>query len=253
MLGIAHGDQTSAVVAVLDELGAVPEVRRLARQDVAQRVVRERRLAARRMAHPDTPVAHVVLAHRHVGVGVQDLDKAADAVVGELCHYLLGAVVLDALQRVAAARHVSFGLVVQGVGDMGHQSVVLHPVRCVCLGAVRVDDPDGTVEHVVLGYCGINRVDGGDEVVHRVGVNCRVVGRHRAAEGVVNHATARHHNPVSRRCGADGRRQQQQRQQHIADNSLLLHNNDHFNGLIIDCGCMTPYGFRLHDRIHPQR
>jgi hypothetical protein len=25
---------------------------------------------------------------------------------------------------------------------------------------------------------------------------------------------------------------------------LLLHNNDHFNGLIIDCGCMPPYEFR---------
>ena len=243
MLGILHGDQTPPVVAVLDEQGAVPEVRRLASQDVAQDVVGERRLAARRMAHPDTPVAHVVLAHRHVGVGVQNLDKAADAVVGELCHYLLGAVELDALQRVAAARDVRLGLVVQGVGDMGHQSVALHPVRGVCLGAVRVDDPDGAVEHVVLGYRGIHRVDGGDEVVHRVGVNSRVVNLHSAAEGVVYHATARHHNPVRRRRGADERRQQQ-RQQHIADNSLLLHDNDHFNGLIIDCGCMPPYEFR---------
>jgi hypothetical protein len=25
---------------------------------------------------------------------------------------------------------------------------------------------------------------------------------------------------------------------------LLLHDNDHFNGLIIDCGCMPPYEFR---------
>ena len=103
MLGILHGDQTPPVVAVLDEQGTVPEVRRLARQDVAQSVVGERRLAARRMAHPDPAVAHVVLAHRHVGVGVHHLDKAADAVVGELCHYLLGAVELDALQRAAAA------------------------------------------------------------------------------------------------------------------------------------------------------
>ena len=253
MLGIVHGDQTPPVVAVLDEQGAVPEVRRLARQDVAQDVVGERRLAARRMAHPDTPVTHVVLAHRHVGVGVQNLDKAADAVVGELCHYLLGAVEPDALERVAAARHVRLGLVVQGVGDMGHQSVVDNTVGRVCLGAVRVDDPGRSVEHVVLGPGGIHRVDGGDEVVHRVGVNCRVVGRHRATEGVVNHATARHHHPVRRRRGADERRQQQQRQQHIAEISLLLHNNDRFNGLIIDCGCMTPYGFRLHDRIHPQR
>lgn len=180
------------------------------------------------MYHPDTPVAHVVLAHSHVGVGVQNLDKAADAVVGEPCHYLLGAVVLDALQRAAAARHVRLGLVGQGVGDMGHQSVAFHPVRCVCLGAVRVDDPDGAVEDVVRCTGGIHRVDGGDEVVHRVGVNSRVVGRHRAAEGVVNHTPARHNNPVRRRHGADGRRQQQQQQQQYdADMTNRIHNNDY--------------------------
>ena len=223
MLGIVHGDQTPPVVAVLDEQGTVPEVRRLARQDVAQDVVGERRLAARRMAHPDTPVAHVVLAHRHVGVGVHHLDKAADAVVGELCHYLLGAVELDALKRAAAARHVRLGLVVQGVGDMGHQSVVDNTVGRVCLGAVRVDDPGRSVEHVVLGPGGIHRVNGGNEVVHRVGVNSRVVNLHRATEGVVNHAPARHHHSVRRRRGADGRRQQQQRQQYAADMSIVHH------------------------------
>ena len=153
------------------------------------------------------------------------------------------AVELDALKRAAAARHVRLGLVVQGVGDMGHQSVVDNTVGRVCLGAVRVDDPGRSVEHVVLGPGGIHRVNGGNEVVHRVGVNSRVVGRYSATEGVVNHAAARHHNPVCRRRGADERRQQQ-RQQHIADNSLLLHDNDHFNGLIIDCGCMPPYEFR---------
>ena len=60
----------------------------------------------------------------------------------------------------------------------------------------------GAVELVVHGHRGAHSVKGGAEQDHRVAVNSRVVGLDRAAEGVVHHATASHHNPLSR-CRAD--------------------------------------------------
>ena len=109
--------------------------------------------------------------------------------------------------------------VVQRVRDARHQGATLHMVAGGRLGAIGVGHLGRTVEDVVPGAGGLHRVSGVAVAVYRVAVNRivhrRVVGRDDAPEGVVNHATARHDNPLSHR-RADHQRQQQ-RQKYVAD------------------------------------
>lgn len=256
MLRIAHRDQAAAVVAVNDEQGAVPEVRRLARQNVPQDIVGERRLAAGRVGHPHAAVAHVVLAHRHVAVSVHHLHKAAYAVVGELSQDgVLGtrALEADALDRAPAPVNVRLAHVAQRVGDRRHLDMAGHAVVRLCDAAVGTGHLDGAVKHVVRGDGRGNSVDGAAEGGHSVTVNRRVVNLHHAAERVINHPPARHNNLVRSSSTSTNERHQQQQQQYMADMSNRIHNNDRFIEFISDYGYKTPYEFLSLDRIHQQK
>ena len=167
---------------------------------------------------------YFLTARRHVALGVGHRHEAAQAVVGVLCRDRVrhsGAVVAHALERLAAGSDVGVARVTQSVGDARHQGATLHMVAGGRLGSAGVGHLGRAVEHIVLGAGGRNSVNVVAVAVYRVAVNRivhrRVVGRDDAPEGVVNHAAARHYNPLSHRRADHERQQQQQQQQQKAD------------------------------------
>lgn len=212
VLGVHHACRTSAVIGVFHATSPVLEVGSLHREHVAQAVVGIARLAAGGMDDLSAAVAVVVCGLRDVALGVGDTDQAPYAVIDKTRGKggTAGrALVLDALDGLAAAVDQSGTAVALGIGHRGLYRVANEGICVGGIGRVGELHKYRAVKLVVLSAPRGDGVYGGAKTLNRRIVNRRVVNPDSTAERVILNPAARHHNLV----GLSNKNEQQMKQQ----------------------------------------